>query len=143
MAEVVAIVASGISIAQISAQLLNCTQQLRGFCKALRDFPTEVESLLNEVEILGQIFSQLDSLTGSNCQPGATALKASLDHCRKAVTTLESLARSSREQLDQSKKSRSLQLIRVALRKDEFKEVKGQLEAAKSLLNLSVTCYSL
>ncbi|KAH6724452.1 hypothetical protein BKA61DRAFT_649362 [Leptodontidium sp. MPI-SDFR-AT-0119] len=139
MAEVLAVVASGISVVQLAGQLLNCVHQLRIFYRTIRDIPEELQQVLNEVEILGQILSQLGTLSPND--PGTSALQASLEHCRRAVSTLGKMATRSQGLLGRN--NRKLNLVRVALRKDELKELKVQLEAAKSLLHLSMTCYSI
>lgn len=139
MAEILAVVASGISVVQLAGQLLNCVHQLRIFYRTIRDIPEELQRVLNEVEILGQILSQLGTLSPND--PGTSALQASLEHCGGAVSTLGKMATRSQGQLGRN--NRKLNLARVALRKEELKELKVQLEAAKSLLHLSMTCYSM
>lgn len=139
MAEVLAVVASGISVAHIAGQLLNCVHQMRGFYRTIRNVPEELEQILNEVEILGRILVQLGDL--GRHDPGTSALQASVEHCRRAVLSLEILATRSRGHL--ARNNKKLNLVKVSLRKDELRDLKVQLEAAKSLLHLAMTCYSM
>ena len=142
MAEVLGIVASGISVAQIAGQLLGCIQQLRTLCRALRDTPGELQGILDELEILGEVFYQLGALKTDSSQPGHSALQASLSHCRAAASKLEDLATRGSRPLRDSKR-RSLYLMKALLKRGEVRELSVKLEAAKSLLHLAMTCYSL
>jgi len=142
MAEVLGVVASGISVAQIAGQLLGCVQQLRTLCRALRDTPGELQGILDELEILGEVFYQLRALQIDSSQPGYSALRASLGHCRMAASKLETIAVAGSRALQDSKK-RAWFLMKAVLRREEVRELKVQLEAAKSLLHLAMTCYSL
>ena len=142
MAEVLGVVASGVSVAQVAGQLLSCIQGLRALCRALRDTPGELQGILEELEILGEIFYQLEAVQTVTSLPGDSALRASLTHCRKAATKLETLAnRGSRT--PQRSKHKTLSRVKAVLKLEEVRELKVQLEAAKSLLHLAMTCYSL
>lgn len=141
MAEVLGIVASGISVAQMAGQLLTCIEQLRTFCRALRNIPEELRGVLNEIEILGDVFYHLGVLDSTPSQPGYSALRASLAHCQAAALKLQAVTMKSSSPLKADKK-RAWNAIKAVLRREEAKELKCQLEAAKSLLSLALTCYS-
>jgi hypothetical protein len=64
MAEVLGVVASGISVVQVAAQPLVCVQQLRAFSRTVRNIPEDLSRTLNELEVLGEVFCQLDILKG-------------------------------------------------------------------------------
>lgn len=142
MAEVVGFVASGASVAQIAGQLLSCMQHLRMLCRALRDAPEELQDIINELEILGEIFYQLGTFKSETSQNGYSALQASLTRCRKAASKLEALATPSSRTL-QSNQTTPWSRLKAVAKMDETKKLKTQLEAAKSLLQLAMTCYSL
>ena len=142
MAEILGVVASGISVAQIAGQLLSCIQQLRTLCRALRDTPGELQAILDELEILGEIFYQLGAIKTDSSQPGYSALRASLAQCRNAASKLEAVAKASSNPL-QSNKSHKWFLMKAVLKREEVRDLKIQFEAAKSLLHLAMTCYSL
>jgi len=142
MAEILGVVASGISVAQIAGQLLSCIQGLRALCRALRDTPDELQGILDELEILGEIFYQLGAVQTGASQPGHSALQASLTHCRKATSKLEILASQGSRALQRSKHKTWFR-VKAVLKLEEVRELKVQFEAAKSLLHLAMTCYSL
>jgi hypothetical protein len=143
MAEILGIVASGISVANLAGQLLGCVDKLRTLSRAIRDLPQELEHVVNELTILGGIFHQLGTLhVGIQHTEAASLLQASLAHCQTAATTLEILAKKTRYPLTKDKK-RSWHLVKGVMRREEIKELQQHLEAAKSMLHLSMTCYSL
>jgi hypothetical protein len=147
MAEVLGIVASGISIAQIAGQLLACVKTLRSFSRAVRDFPEDLSRILNEAEILGQMFYQLDAL--NKCSPStrrSDILEDSLVHCAGVAASLEDLATRANavfKQESRRKRQRPWKFIKAVLKKDEIEELKTRLESAKSLLHLAMTYHSL
>jgi hypothetical protein len=145
MAEVLGIVASGISIAQIAGQLLACVKTLRAFSRAVRDLPEDLSRIFNELEILCEVFYQLDALNeGSASTGGSRFLEASLVQCGAAAATLEALAtRTNVSFKEGSNKSGPWKVIKALLKKDELEELKRRLESAKSSLHLAMTCYSL
>jgi hypothetical protein len=142
MAEVLGVVASGVSVVQIAGQLLSCIQGLRVLCRALRDTPGELQGILDELEILGEIFYQLGAIQTGTSQPGHSALQASLIHCRKAASKLENLASQGSRPLQKSKHTTWFR-VKAVLKLEEVRDLKIQLEAAKSLLHLAMTWYSL
>jgi hypothetical protein len=148
MAEVLGIVASGISVAQIAGQLLACVKTLRSFSRAVRDLPDDLCRILNEAEILGQMFYHLDLL--NKCSPstgGSDILEASLVHCAGAAATLEALATranvSFKQESCKKRQRPPWKFIKAVLKKDEIEELKTRLESAKSLLHLAMTYHSL
>jgi hypothetical protein len=142
MAEVLGIVASGISVAQIAGQLLGCIQQLRTLCRALRDTPGELREILDELEILGEVFYSLGALETDSSQPGHAALRASLTHCRTAASKLQVVVTRSSRALH-GERIKPWHLMKAVLKREDIKDMKGQLEATKSSLHLAMTCYSL
>lgn len=149
MAEVLAVVASGISIAQIAGELLSCILKLRTLCRALRDMPEELEGTLDELEVLGKIFCQLGAFETDNSQPGHSALQAGLTQCRKTATKLQALATAGSRPQERNK-SQILSRVKAVMKIEEVKDLKSeldaakaQLEAAKLSLQLAMTCYSL
>jgi hypothetical protein len=145
MAEVLGIVASGISVAQIAGQLLACVKTLRSFSRAVRDLPEDLSRIFNELEILGEVFYQLDALNDdSSSTGGSRLLEASLVQCGAASATLEAVATRANVSFKEGhSKSRPWKFIKALLKKDELEELKSRLESAKSLLHLAMTCYSL
>ncbi|KAF4627422.1 hypothetical protein G7Y89_g10729 [Cudoniella acicularis] len=144
MAEVLGIVTSGISVAQVAGQLAGCVQQLRRLCKAMREMPAEMQIVLEEVHILGDLFSHLRIVDEEKFQSGSADLvKASLAHCQAGVKTLEALVSRTSISMEEGRGPKRWHLMKAALRKEDIRDLKQRLEAAKSLLQLAMTCYSM
>ena len=65
MAEIVGVVASGISIGTLAAQVANSLIKLKSLWNELRDAPDDIKDLINEVEILNTILLDLEDNGGS------------------------------------------------------------------------------
>jgi len=140
MAEVLAVVASGISIVQIAGQLISCAQRLRTLCKKIHDIPVELETTMHEVEVLSQVLSHVEQLPDQEMD----FLQASLKHCQAAAAALEGLIERASFRNGSGSKLRTLdRLTFVIMKKDEMKELKMRMDSAIRLLNLAVTCYTM
>jgi hypothetical protein len=148
MAEVLGIVASGISVAEIAGQLLASVKTLRSFSRAVRDLPDDLCRILKEAEILGKMFYQLEVLNKCSPSPeGSDILEASLVHCEGVAATLEALATrvnaSFKQESCKKRQQPPWKFIKAMLKKDEIEELKTRLESGKSLLLLAMTYHSL
>lgn len=144
MAEILGIVASGISVVQIAGQLLKCIQQLRNACRSIREFPRELQESLNEIQILGEAFQSLQGLRIEQFGSAeAVLLHGSVAHCNAVASSLENvLARVNKPQLGKAS-GRAWLAVKVVLKKDEISDLKRRLDDARSLLHLAMTCCSL
>jgi hypothetical protein len=141
MAEALGIVAS---VAQIASQLLGCIQQIHKFCKDVRDVPEELQLILKELQSLGAFFRYLDCSDDIDLNCGGLGfLKTSLAHCQTAAQTLETVATAAMKPLNESIKTKTLYRMKVALKKDEIKQLKDQLNNAKQNLQLAMACYQM
>lgn len=144
MAELLGVVASGISVVQIAGQLVGCVQQLRTFCRSMRDLPDDLQRALQELQILSEVFCQLETFSSGDIQTASAGLlRMSLLNCQAAACRLEKVTSKSTRSLGGNNKGRPLPLLRVSLKKDEMKELKERLDTAKSLLHLAMTCYQM
>jgi hypothetical protein len=144
MAEVLGIVASGISVVQIAGQLVKCVQQLRNVCRSIRDFPAELQQILQEIQVLGEVFCNLENLQGDYSPVGSfDVLKASLAHCVVAKTALEAIISRTRSPQNARTGKQNWYTIKAVFKKEEIKELKQRLEDSKSLLQLAMSCHSL
>lgn len=144
MAEVLGIVASGVSIAQIAGQLVKCVQQLWSLCRSIRDFPGELQQILKDIEVLGEVFCDLKGLQDGHIQAGSSnVLQASLAHCLVAKSALEAIVSRTSNSQNGKSTSRTLNSLNAVFRKQEINELKQQLEDSKSLLQLAMSCQSL
>jgi hypothetical protein len=144
MAEVFGVVASGISVVQVVGQLIGCIQGLRAFCRSVRDIPEDLRRTLQELQILSEVLSQLESFNNRDVQmPSAGLLQISLMNCQAAASSLEKLTSKCNKPLRSNTKGRSLHIVKATLKKTEMEELKERLGTAKSLLHLAMTCYQM
>lgn len=143
MAEVLGVIASGISVVQLAAQLLACVRQLQSFSRTVHNIPEDLSNTLKELELLGEIFCQLDVLKDlSSSAQSSRLLEAGLAQCRAAASALETLVTHFNAP-SQEHRPRVWRTIKAGLKKDEVDELRNRLESVKSLLHLAMTCHSL
>jgi hypothetical protein len=147
MAEVVALIASGVSIAQLSGQIANSIMTLKGVWDQLKDAPEEISCLIRELQLLHHVMLNLeqghmqghlrDVIIDSN------VFRHSLDFCREAAKELTELVDALSRQLDRTARfHRHRASVKFVLKKDQIKRCKSRLKRAISLLSLSHQCYS-
>jgi hypothetical protein len=141
MAELLGVVASGISVVQIAGQLVACLQQMCTFCKSMRDLPNDLQRTLEELQCLSDVFCQVETFNSRDVQTASAGLlHISLLNCQAAACSLEGLVSKTNKVLSRKGKGRQLYVLRATLKKGEIKELKERLETAKSLLHLAMTC---
>jgi len=140
MAEVIGVVASGISIAQITFQFIGCAHKLQ----QLRDLPNELQSIVTDLELLRRVLSPLVSALESSDKVDASSenLYASVLHCNEVASSLCKLATKLNKNLNGSIVKRSLGMLNTGLRKDEIRTMETRLESSKTLLLLAMAAYS-
>jgi hypothetical protein len=144
MAEILGIVASGISVVQIAGQLVKCVNQLHSLSRSIRDFPTELQLILSDIYILGQAFQELHGVEETpTLSGGANLLRASLAHCDAAASSLQAVVARTNSRIIQGNTKLSWKIIKGLWKKDEIANLKHRLDDARSLLHLAMTCRSL
>jgi len=144
MAEVLGVIASGISVVQIAGQLVKCVNQLHSICRSIRDFPSELQLVLNDIEILGELLQELYNTEETSIHPGGSSLlRASLAHCEAAASSLELVVARTNNRISQSNAKLSWKMIKGLWKKNEIANLKQRLNDAKLLLHLAMTSRSL
>jgi hypothetical protein len=108
----------------------------------MRDFPTDLEHTINEIQILGEVFCQIEGYE-ENGAASYGLIGASLVHYQSAVSNLEKVVNCTSRSLEGASKTRKWLLVKAVLRKEEVRDLASRLETSKSLLHLVMTCYSL
>jgi hypothetical protein len=138
MAEVFGVAAGTIGVVSLSIQLAESLQKVKSFYAAVKNAPTQVEELIEEIEIMQDILSDLES--GS--QSANMASSASMRRCMKvAQRATKSFVAFSGQLQARIKKSRFRGGVKFALSRDDIKEMLDQLERTKSSLNLAYSLY--
>ncbi|KAH8753749.1 ankyrin repeat-containing domain protein [Hyaloscypha sp. PMI_1271] len=125
MAEIVGVVASGISIVQVAGQLLGCIEKLRALHRSMRDVPEDLQSTLKDIETIEQVFSQVQAFDESCFSDQALSfLRDSLENCQAAASALENLITGAILPLKTQSKLRTKHLLQAVFKKEDMKELK-------------------
>jgi hypothetical protein len=142
MAEVLAVVASAISIIELAVQLTKGVQQLGTLHRSIRDIPDELETTLRELESRSHILNHVEPLPDQ----GLDFLQASLENCRTAATSLEVVVQRAAQSLKRGSKLRLGAIgakFRVVMKKKEIQELKMRIDSADKMLSLAMHCYQM
>ena len=147
MAEIIGIVASGISIGTLAVQIVGSFQHILDLHSTIKDAPENIQSLLKEIELLGNVLSEIED---EETQPTQTQTSST----RQAVCTTTKYYQEAADCISHvkrdiagyfpSKSSRRRYWIAVktVMKEKELIKCLMRLERAKSLLNLALQCYT-
>ena len=143
MAEVLGIIASGVSIASIATQIVGSVQQILDFWSSIRDAPTDIQDLLEEVQLLANLLLELDDNdndhSGSSRQP--TATKAA-QYCKNAANSIDAVIKDLADGFAMSKGRRRWTAVKAVLKEKKMAKSLQRLERAKMMLSLAQQCYT-
>jgi hypothetical protein len=95
MAEVIDVVASGISIGTLAAQIALSITKLKSYCDELQGAPEDIASLIDEISDLYLLLADIenDQLRNpmSSLLLDGTAASICLDHCKRAADLLSEI----------------------------------------------------
>jgi hypothetical protein len=140
MAEVLAIVASGVSIVQVADRLLSSIKHLHNFRKSVETFPTQIAQTIRELQILENIGRELvaDLQAFDSPEGSSSSLHDSILHYQAAATSLDELVGRIDTLLSDGSRKKHIFRIKATLQKQTVQELKGQVESAKSLLQVAL-----
>lgn len=143
MAELFGLIASGVGITSLAIQISSSILQLKSFCDLIKDAPEEIRYLIEEMEVLGLIVSDIEATISSNQQVSIPVLDSGaaarcLGLCKRGVDALEAAVRDLAAELEKGKKRGGL---KRALRKDTTDKLRERLKNAQTLLVLSQQTY--
>jgi len=141
MAELLGVVASGMSVVSLGIQIAESIQKLRAFYALVQAAPADILLLLDELETLSLILEDIDQSFQDEVFPNARAkliVMKSYRLCRNSGHALTALAKDLERGI-QSGKSKGG--FRMALKKDKIEDLRKRLESAKSTLQLANQCY--
>jgi hypothetical protein len=141
MADILAIAASGISIASLAIQLADSVQKLKSFCDNIKEAPMIIEHILADAEILSLVLEEIaarvceqERFDSRNVSLPASMMK-SLNLCQICVRTLHTVAQ---ELEDDIAKRKDWGALKALLKKGKIDRVKSELESAKTTLSLAI-----
>ncbi|KAF4633004.1 hypothetical protein G7Y89_g5113 [Cudoniella acicularis] len=147
MAEVVCVIASGISIFQLAGQLTRNIIKLKDYWAQIQDAPAEVEFLLRQVDSLGLIMNhiQVDHASQAKTAPNQdnTYLSQNLNLCKDGTRELSALVEDLADQIMGKRRWRkNVGCAKVVFKKDVIKRLKERMKIAVQLLSFSCQCHT-
>jgi hypothetical protein len=147
MAEVIGIVASGISIAQIAGQVASSIVKIKNFWDQVKAAPDDINHLLREVDSFSLILQHIRDDLIHNALPelflNNSCVRQSLELCRGGAVELEELANDLAGKLDgKSGLRRNIGSMKIVLKQDDIKRLKRRLKIAIRLLSLAYQCHT-
>lgn len=146
MAEILSLVASGISVAQIAGSIVATSLKVKALLDEVKDAPESLREMLDHIELLTPILR--DATTGSDDGPGtkppATShLQQALAACQAAGEQLELLARNLMSQIDLAHGTarRKRAVVKVVLKKGTLAQYETRLQKTIQLLTLAQSTY--
>lgn len=147
MAEVVGLVASGISIATLAAQITSSVVKLKSYWDQVKEAPEDLTFLIEEIEDLSLLLSDIEDDQRRNPISAVLLERSSvsrcLEHCKRAASRLSELADDLGADLEAPNKLKNKWgSAKVLLKKDKIEKYRSRLERALRLLSLSHQCYT-
>ena len=147
MAEVIGVVASGISIATLAAQIAGSIVKLKSYWNEVKDAPEDIWLLMEELEGFKTLFSiiqgnlQRDSI--SNTTAASISASECLDNCQKGAKRLQKLTNDLYTDINASRGTKLRWVsAKVVMKKDKIKRYKSRLKSSIGLLSLSYQSYN-
>ena len=147
MAEVLGVVASGISIGALAAQVATSLTKLKSYWDQIQEAPEDIASLIEEIEVLQLLLADVEddqrrNPVSSLLLNGATASRC-LDHCKRAADQLSGLTEEVGSDIQSSGKlRRKWASTKVVLKKDKLDKYRSKLERTIRFLSLSQHSYT-
>jgi hypothetical protein len=145
MAEVLGLVASGISVAQLAGQVTKSIAKLKDYWDQVNEAPAEIKVLLREIDSLSQILGYIrdsqnqNSLFTSQFEKGCFQQCVTL--CREGAEELEGLVCEMAATVEGKHGwRRKLGSTKIVLKQAEIKRLKRRMKSAIRLLSLAQAC---
>ncbi|KAK3346549.1 hypothetical protein B0T25DRAFT_552263 [Lasiosphaeria hispida] len=148
MAEAIGLVSGALTLAHTLGELGSVVIRLKALWGEIERAPQRVRSLVEEMQILSHLLSDIDSQLNNTVSPddvwdsGYTAYATR--YCRQVFDTLSSLGADLHHEIDSlSRLTRKLGAVRVVLKEGIIRSLERQLRSACGLLQICLQCYSI
>lgn len=147
MAEVLGLVASGISVGTLAAQITSSVVKLKSCWDQVRDAPSEVGFLIEQIGDLNRVLAAVEDDLLRNPMSSSimdsTLFYSCCKSCQKAADRLSKLTDLLSTDLDASSViERKRGSLNVVLKKDRIANYEKQLQSAMSMLILAYQTYN-
>lgn len=151
MAEILGLVASGLSIAQIAGSIVKTSVKVKALLDEVKDAPETLRDMLEYIDLLTPILCEA-TVGGANgastippVSPASSHLQHALTACQKAGEQLEILAGDLMSQIDaaRGRVKRKRAIVKVVLKKGTLAQHEKRLERAIRLLQVAQGTYTM
>ena len=143
MAEVLGVVASGISVASLAIQIADSLSKVIIFCESIREAPADIQRLILELHLLSNIISVIQTMVTNDLIPAKIepVLLRALTLVRHDVASLSILSSELDRKLRSERKIiRSWARVQTVFSEKKIILLKSHLDSAKGGLNLLQSC---
>jgi hypothetical protein len=126
MAELVGLVASGISIAQLAAQVGGCVIKLKGYWGQVQQAPDDIAHLLREIDSLNLILSHIQNdQSHGELVADNLCMRQSLQLCKEGADELSDLVAELATKIEgKAGLKKKFGSVKITLKNDEVKRLK-------------------
>ena len=147
MAEVIGVVASGISIGTLATGITSSIVKLKSYWDQVQDAPDDIHDLIEELEILSHLLADIEDDQRQNPMSSlildSTSTSRCLQYCKQGADRLKELTDNLSTDLDAfSKLKRKRASAKVVLKRSQIDRYKARTERAIRLLSLSHQLYT-
>lgn len=140
MAEVFGLAAAGIGVTPVALELAKSFKKLKDYCRDVKSSREDIQNFKDEVDVLGTVLAQLDSLDLAQCPSSSASLQRCYELCTKANKTLSSIISELQDGL--KTQGRRTQLV-FPLKKEKVKQLTDKVGTARNTLTLACNVYLL
>ena len=143
MAEVLAVVASGVSIASIAIQIVGSIEKLSDVWSSIRDAPENIKALLKELAQLANLLAVVDE--SNACYEPTTPIQSALTQakkdCQEVADSIKEVVKELAAGLAASRGRRQWTAVKARLKEKRLVRYQKRLESAKLTLVIALQCY--
>ena len=147
MAEIVGVVASGVTIGTIAAQITSSVVKLRSYWDQVQNAPEDIQDMIYEVEALNELLAVVEGSVVRESSPSPLfdphSLSRCLQHCKIAATRLVELNKSLERDLQAtSQLKRRWASTKVVMKREKIERHEAKLDRAIRLLSFAYQLYT-
>ena len=143
MAEVLAVVGSGVSIASIAIQIVENIGKLSDIWSSIRGAPENINALLEDLAQLANLLAVVDE--NIECYKPTTRVQSALtqakNDCQEVADSIKEVVKDLADGLAASRGRRRWTAVKATLKEKSIVRHQKRLESAKSTLVIALQCY--
>lgn len=133
--------ASLITIGALAIQTISILQKTQGLCSSIRDTPRNLQSLLEELQLLSTLLSGFKNNASHPTYGTIHGFPDALEHCQHALRSIQAFSEDLEKSIDSAKHGlRYWASFKTLFTEKKMKSFLNRLERAKSMLSLAHQC---